>query len=150
MNRRFFFLAVSLVALFTVSTSAISMSVSATEGSEAFTTPSKNIQCIYYPEFVDGKPWLECLVLEFDGKKPKKPADCDLDWSPQASLGRTGKAEIFACRGDTSLQQFPLVLKYGAAWKRGPYVCLVAQSGVTCRNGSKRGFHVSRGSIKAV
>jgi hypothetical protein len=150
MNRRFFFVAVPLAALFTLLTSAVSMSVSATDGSEAFTTPSKNIQCIYYSDFVDGKPWLECLVLEFGGKAPRKPADCDLDWSPQASLGRTGKAEIFACRGDTSLQQFPPVLKYGAVWKRGPYVCSVAQSGVTCRNGSKRGFYVSRSSIKAL
>ncbi len=119
------------------------------EGSQAFFTKSKNIECIYYPTYVDG-PFLECLVLNYTGKIPKQPADCDLDWSPQASLETKGRPQIFSCRGDTPYQPYAPVVAYGSTWKRGPFTCSVATIGVTCRNASKRGFFVSRTSIRAL
>jgi hypothetical protein len=88
-------------------------------------------------------------VVQYSGPRPKRPADCDLDWQPVASISTRGRATIFSCAGDTLQGDYPTV-GYGSTWKRGTIVCTVAKTGVTCKNRSKFGFLVSRGSIKQV
>ena len=114
-----------------------------------FQTPTKNINCTYYP--FDGEPpYMECMVGTFTGKAPAKPSDCDLDWTAQAGIGKSGAASLFGCRGDTSWWPDAPVLNYGSTWKKGPFSCSIAKTGVTCKNTSKKGFFVSKSSIKRV
>lgn len=114
-----------------------------------FQTPSKNINCTYYE--YDGEPaTLACEVRGYTGTSPARPKDCDLDWNALPSIRERGKAELFACVGDTRWWPEAPVLKYGSTWKYGPFRCSVAPSGVTCTNRSNRGFVVRRSSVKAI
>ena len=112
-----------------------------------FQTPTKNINCTIYTDL--SPRTLECMVATYTGKVPKRPADCELDWTAQADLGTTGRASLFACRGDTSWWVDAPVLAYGKTFRNGAFTCKSEKTGVTCTNGSKRGFKVSRGSITA-
>ena len=120
---------------------------SAQSGVVGFQTPTKNINCTIYTDLAPRT--LECMVSTYIGKVPKQPADCELDWTPQADLGTTGRASLFACRGDTSWWVDAPVLAYGKTFRNGAFTCKSEKTGVTCTNGSKRGFKVSRGSITA-
>lgn len=122
--------------------------VFAQSGVVGFQTPTKNINCTIYTDLAPRT--LECMVSTYIGKVPKQPADCELDWTPQADLGTTGRASLFACRGDTSWWVDAPVLAYGKTFRNGAYICKSEKTGVTCTNGSKRGFKVSRGSITAL
>ncbi len=119
----------------------------AQDGVVGFQTPTKNINCTIYTDL--SPRTLECMVSTYTGKVPKRPADCELDWTAQADLGTTGRASLFACRGDTSWWVDAPVLAYGKTFRNGAFTCKSEKTGVTCTNGSKRGFKVSRGSITA-
>jgi hypothetical protein len=120
----------------------------ATAEVEGFQTPTKNINCTWRPD--GDTPVLECMIDQYGGKVQKKPADCDLDWGPQGTLEATGRAELWACRGDTSWWPEAPVLAYGSTWRKGPFTCSIAKTGVTCKNTSKRGFFISRNAIRAL
>ena len=117
----------------------------AQSGVVGFQTPTKNINCTIYTDL--SPRTLECMVSTYTGKVPTRPNDCELDWTPQADLGTTGRASLFACRGDTSWWADAPVLVYGKTFRNGSFTCKSEKTGVTCTNGSKRGFRVSRGSI---
>ena len=117
----------------------------AQSGVVGFQTPTKNINCTIYTDL--SPRTLECMVSTYTGKVPTRPNDCELDWTPQADLGTTGRASLFACRGDTSWWVDAPVLAYGKTFRNGSFTCKSEKTGVTCTNGSKRGFRVSRGSI---
>jgi hypothetical protein len=111
-----------------------------------FQTPTKNINCTWLKS-VDEPPSMQCMVNQFDGKRPARPADCELDWSSEATLTPGQPATLWSCRGDTSWWAEAPVLKYGSEWKEGPFSCTVSQDGVRCTDG-KHGFWVSRKKIK--
>lgn len=119
----------------------------AQSGVVGFQTPTKNINCTIYTDL--SPRTLECMVSTYSGKVPTRPNDCELDWTPQADLGTTGRASLFACRGDTSWWVDAPVLAYGKTFRNGAFTCKSEKTGVTCTNNSKRGFKVSRGSITA-
>ena len=119
----------------------------AQSGVVGFQTPTKNINCTIYTDL--SPRTLECMVSTYTGKVPTRPNDCELDWTPQADLGTTGRASLFACRGDTSWWVDAPVLAYGKTFRNGAFTCKSEKTGVTCTNNSKRGFKVSRGSITA-
>ncbi len=119
----------------------------AQSGVVGFQTPTKNINCTIYTDL--SPRILECMVSTYTGKVPKRPADCELDWTAQADLSTTGRASLFACRGDTSWWVDAPVLAYGRTFRNGAFTCKSEKTGVTCTNSSKRGFKVSRGSITA-
>ena len=135
------------VAAFTGLATVTERGASAQSGVVGFQTPTKNINCTVYTDLAPRT--LECMVSTYIGKVPKQPADCELDWTPQADLGTTGRASLFACRGDTSWWVDAPVLAYGKTFRNGAFTCKSEKTGVTCTNGSKRGFKVSRGSITA-
>jgi hypothetical protein len=112
--------------------------------SEQFRTPSNNIHCLYYQNS------LRCMVLDYVGKEPPKPADCDLDWGAGATLEARGRAGLFVCAGDTIQDNGAPIVAYGSTWKRGGFVCKSTTAGLTCRNRSSVGFFLSRRAIKRV
>ncbi len=88
------------------------------------------------------------MVLDYVGREPPKPADCDLDWGAGATLNLRGKAGLFVCAGDTIQDDGAPIVAYGSTWKRGGFVCTSTTAGLTCRNRSSVGFFLSRRSIR--
>jgi hypothetical protein len=117
---------------------------SSEQSSEQFRTPSNNIHCLLFDDS------LRCMVLDYVGKEPRKPADCDLDWGAGATLEVRGRASLFVCAGDTIQDNEAPLLAYGTSKKYGSFRCASALAGLTCVNRSNRGFFLSRKSIRQV
>jgi hypothetical protein len=115
-----------------------------------FQTPTGNIHCMYEAPSGSNGGAIRCEVASYSGKRPTKPSSCEFDWAPGAYLPSNSKAQVFLCISDTVRDERNPTLEYGSTWKRGTFVCSIAQSGVTCRNAKKSGFFVSKGSIKRV
>lgn len=125
---------------------ALSVSGSAMAGGiEQFTTPTRNIGCI--ASTIDGDAVLRCDIRTFTYQRPKRPANCQLDYGDSLSLGEQGRAR-WGCHGDTALP--PLngkgfrTLKYGATWESDPFTCTSRITALECRNEDGHGFRLSR------
>ena len=115
-------------------------SAHAQSGPTGFQSPSKNIACQY---FVDDKQYtLRCDIRAFE-TKPRRPADCDLDYGGAFEMNAKGPAARI-CHGDTVMDGSLPVLAYGEVWQRGGFTCKSEQSGVTCFNADRRGFSLAR------
>ncbi|MFL5386382.1 MAG: DUF6636 domain-containing protein [Longimicrobiaceae bacterium] len=112
---------------------------------ESFQTPSGNIACMADDMDEDGRWELRCDVGERDWRGPSA-RDCELDSGDAVGMRATGRP-FWVCHGDTILRAGP-VLGYGSTWRKGPFTCVVARAGVTCRNRSQHGFTVSRASYR--
>ena len=109
---------------------------------DAFKLPSKNIECQAWDNDLD-------QVLRCDMHSPMRPmpkGDCDLDWTG-LTIGKTGKASPM-CAGDTVAGDHP-ILNYGDTWRFKNYSCKSERIGLTCTNGTKHGFFMSRERWKA-
>jgi hypothetical protein len=105
-------------------------------GSKGFTTPSGNIACTVS---ADGA---RCDIKKQEWtERPRKPADCTLEFGDAIAVSGTGKAE-FVCHGDTVFGAGP-TLPYGAAVRVGSTVCTSRESGVECRLDA-HGFTLAR------
>ncbi len=139
-------MALSLLLLTAAAVVALSPNATASQVS-GFQTPSGNVHCAHVPGGSGTPEGLRCDMRKYDGRGPARPADCDFDWIPGASLGRTGRAELFGCVSDSVQSDWP-VARYGTTWKRGSFSCTVEKTGVTCTNRSKIGFFLSRRLIR--
>jgi len=110
---------------------------------ESFQTPSGNIACMGNRE--DGRWELRCDVGERDWRGPSS-RDCELDSGDALGMSAAGRP-FWVCHGDTVLRSGP-VLGYGSTWRAGPFTCVVARAGVTCRNRAQHGFSLSRASYR--
>ena len=112
---------------------------------EAFQTPSGNIACMADDVDEDGRWELRCDVGERDWRGGRTRG-CDLDSGDSVGMRATGRP-FWVCHGDTILRSGP-VLGYGSTWRKGPFTCVIARTGVTCRNRSQHGFTLSRASYR--
>ena len=105
-----------------------------------FQSPSRNISCMVFPD--GNKRAIRCDITVMD-TKPKRPADCELEYGQAFMMDVRGSAERI-CYGD-ALTDKPLpVVSYGQVWQRGGFTCTVEQTGVTCFNTDRHGFSLSR------
>ena len=114
-----------------------------------FQSPTGNAHCMIYTD-PDGDNFVQCELIEFTGKAPARPGDCDLDWVPGASVDNRGRVFLFGCQGDTIRDPSSRKLAYGKSIKGGAFTCTSAQTGITCKVKSGRGFLVSRAVIKKI
>jgi hypothetical protein len=105
-----------------------------------FQSPSKNITCQYFD--YDKQNTLRCDISAME-TKPRRPADCELDYGGAFEMNAKGPAARI-CHGDTVMDPRLLVLGYGGVWQRGGFTCTSEQTGVTCFNADRRGFSLSR------
>ena len=112
---------------------------------ESFQTPTGNIACMADDMDEDGRWELRCDVgaRDWEGGRAR---DCDLDSGDSVGMSATGRP-YWVCHGDTILRSGP-VLGYGSTWRKGPFTCVVARAGVTCRNRAQHGFSLSRASYR--
>jgi hypothetical protein len=113
----------------------------AEEGAAGFRSPSKNIACQYIAEGKSGT--LRCDIVEM-ASRPRRPADCDLEWGDAFEISATGGKGARICHGDTVMDSALPVLAYGSGFARGGFSCTSESNGVTCRNASQHGFTLSR------
>ena len=112
----------------------------AQSGTIGFQSPSKNITCQYFD--YDKQNTLRCDIRAME-TKPRRPADCDLDYGGAFEMSAKGPAARI-CHGDTVMDNSLPVLAYGEAWQRGGFTCKSEQSGITCFNAERRGFSLAR------
>src|SRR5215213_5157839 len=110
---------------------------SATAG---FQSPSKNIACQYFDYDKQNTPRCDIRGME---TKPRRPANCDLDYGGAFEMNAKGPATRL-CHGDTVMDKSLPVLAYSEVWQRGGFTCTSEQAGVTCLNTDRRGFSLAR------
>jgi hypothetical protein len=142
-----------LARLATATLVAVVAAASATAASAStqvhFKSPSGNINCFV---FATQGGSADCIVRSASWPTPpRKPAACDLDWSPtEVQLGTT-HVSVGQCRGDVGPRCYTggdrcAVLAYGQSIKVGTIRCSSAANGITCRRmtGTRPGFRVAR------
>ena len=126
-----------LSALLSVTFAATANAQSAATG---FQSPSKNIACQYFD--YDKQNVLRCDIGAME-TKPRRPADCELDYGGAFEMNARGPA-VRICHGDTVMDRALPVLGYGEVWQRDGFTCTSEQTGVTCFNTERRGFSLAR------
>jgi len=106
-----------------------------------FLTPSKNIACQFFTD--NGQGLLRCDIMNLESR-PRRPADCELDYGHAFEMSAKGTAGRI-CAGDTVMDASLPVLAYGEVWQRGGFTCRSEQTGLTCFNAMQRGFSLARG-----
>ena len=129
------FRALSALALLLAADTAMAQS-----GPIGFQSPSKNITCQYFD--YDKQNTLRCDIAAMDSK-PRRPADCELDYGGAFEMNAKGPAARI-CHGDTVMDSRLPALGYGEVWQRGGFTCTSEQAGVTCFNAERRGFSLAR------
>jgi len=104
-----------------------------------FQTPSHNIGCVYSSSPAS----LRCDIRSGLKPPPSKPKGCTVDWTGGYQVGPTGRAQK-VCAGDTVLSPGARIIRYGTAWRSGPFTCKSGTSGLRCKNRSGHGFFLSR------
>jgi hypothetical protein len=105
-----------------------------------FQSPSKNNACQYFD--YDKQNTLRCDISAME-TKPRRPADCDLDYGGAFEMNAKGPASRL-CHGDTVMDKALPVLGYGEVWQRSGFTCTSEQAGITCFNADRRGFSLAR------
>jgi len=105
-----------------------------------FQSPSRNIACQYFD--YDKQNTLRCDIAAMESK-PRRPADCELDYGSAFEMNAKGPAARI-CHGDTMMEKSLPTLAYGEVWQRGGFTCKSEPTGVTCFNTDRRGFSLAR------
>ncbi len=95
---------------------------------------------------------ITCNAVKYGGKGIQCSAEylpAIGEFDPYLGLEPRGKTR-YAQRSDFA--GFPnarsRTMRYGDVWKRKGIRCKMEQSGLTCRNRSKHGFHLAKGDIR--
>jgi hypothetical protein len=107
-----------------------------------FQSPSRNIGCAISRRFA------RCDIREKEWEAPR-PRGCprSSDFGQGLTVSRRSRRGRVVCAGDTTLGAGP-VLNYGKRIKRGQMLCRSRRRGMTCRNGRRHGFFISRRSYR--
>lgn len=133
------FLLPAILALVLVP-SALGTPALADDSMVSFAMPSGNISCQFIPQS-DGASagsGLPTLTCEREKQSPARIV-----------LGPSGKGTVykdignpFCCDGETTVG-------YGQTWENGPFKCVSAEDGLTCRRRDGHGFFISRAKLLA-
>jgi Family of unknown function (DUF6636) len=107
-----------------------------------FQSPSRNIGCAITRRFA------RCDIRQKQWQAPR-PQGCPRfsDFGQGLVVSRRSRRGQVVCAGDTTLGAGP-VLAYGKRIRRGRMHCRSRRRGMTCRNGKRHGFFISRGSYR--
>ena len=126
--------------LLALSVLTLAATAHAQSGPAGFQSPSKNIACQYFDD--DKQNILRCDIAAME-TKPRRPADCELDYGGAFEMNDKGPAARI-CHGDTMMDNSLPVLAYGEVWQRSGFTCKSELSGITCSNADRRGFSLAR------
>ena len=109
-------------------------------------TPSKNIACQFFTD--NGHGVLRCDIMNMD-VRPRRPADCELDWGHAFEMSAKGAASRI-CAGDTVMDPSLPVLAYGEVWQRGGIHVPVGADGIDVLQRDAAGFFAGAGEAGGV
>jgi len=92
---------------------------------------------------IDKQDTLRCDLAQM-AAKPKRPADCELEWGDAFEVASRGVNAARICHGDTVMDPALPVLGYGDIWQRNGFTCTSEPSGITCFNADRHGFSLSK------
>jgi uncharacterized protein DUF6636 len=129
---------------------ALAPAVAAAQPPLGAQTPSHNIFCLALPAgFTPGEPAsVRCDIQKAASRPPRAPKSCPLSWGDSYILYPTGAGRLL-CHGDTTANPEDPVIAYGTQWRAYGFVCTSQTSGLTCVNGQRHGFSLSRAVQKA-
>lgn len=130
----------SLRSLAALALLAAASSAHAQDRPIGFLTPSKNIVCQFMTD--NGLGVLRCDIMNTE-TRPRRPADCDLDYGHAFEMDAKGTAARI-CAGDTVMDPSLPILAYGQVWQRAGFTCRSEQTGLTCFNAMQHGFSLAR------
>lgn len=129
-----------VLALLPMSTSAFSQSPTQA-GAIGLQTPSGNIHCQMF--VLDKQATLRCDIAQMT-TRPRRPADCDLEWGDAFEVAARAANATRICHGDTVMDKALPVLAYGDVWQRDGFSCTSEPTGLTCFNADRHGFSLSK------
>jgi Family of unknown function (DUF6636) len=106
-----------------------------------FQSPSKNISCLIFPDGPQSAIRCDIAAME---TKPRRPANCDLEYGQAFMMHARGSDAERICYGDALTDKVLPVVAYGEVWQHRGFTCTVEQAGVTCSNADRHGFSLSR------
>jgi len=106
-----------------------------------FQSPSKNISCLAFPDGAQSA--IRCDIAAMDSK-PRRPANCELEYGQAFMMHARGADAERICYGDALTDKVLPVVGYGDVWQHRGFTCTVEQTGVTCSNADRHGFSLSR------
>ena len=95
--------------LFVFAFAILSTAANAQSTPAGFQSPSKNIACQYFD--YDKQNTIRCDIAVIE-TKPRRPADCDLEYGQAFEMNAKGAASRI-CYGDTVIDKSLPVLAYG-------------------------------------
>lgn len=129
-----------------------------------FSSPTKNINCIYEPAQppnppytkVSAEAYVRCDIMQFTPTLKSVPQQSkeDIEIFGKCTVAKM-KAFIIQekgvqtksyCPTDVPISEGQFVLDYGKSFTRGGLTCVSQMNGMTCENGLGRGFFLSRSS----
>ncbi len=108
----------------------------------AFVSPSGNIACVMDVEY-GASCWIS--DKEWTADEPSQPGCEDFDFGNAIDV--TSDGVVWPCYSDFAWDPTAPALAYGDAMVVGPFRCDSAAAGVTCTNGSGRGFTLARADV---
>jgi len=108
--------------------------------SVGFQSPSKNIACLAFPDGAQSA--IRCDIAVMDSK-PRRPANCELEYGQAFMMHARGSDAERICYGDALTDKVLPVVAYGEVWQHRGFTCTVEQTGVTCSNADRHGFSLS-------
>ena len=131
--------ALLVVALATVPVVGVATAAAA---SQAFRTPSGNINCLWLSAPTS---YLRCDITSGLKPMPRRPASCDFDWGHGLFMTRRSIVRV-VCASDAAIVPGSPVLRYGYQWSRGGFTCVSRKAALTCTNAADHGFRLSKQS----
>ena len=129
-----------------------------------FSSPTKNINCIYEPAQQPNPPYtkvsadayIRCDIMQFSPTLKSVPQQskedieifgkCTLSQMKAFIIQEKGVQTKTYCPTDVPISDGQFVLDYGKSFRRGALTCVSQMNGMTCENGLGRGFFLSRSS----
>jgi len=129
----------SFVAALTIA--AFPVSAMAASG---FQMPSGNVFCMLEESDGSQPDDVRCDIMQMTNRRPRPPADCELDWGDAFVISAGSPRGERMCHGDTVRDPSMPVLPYGSVWRGAGITCMSAPVGVTCQNADGHGFSLAR------
>ena len=129
-----------------------------------FSSPTKNINCIYEPTQPPNPPYtkesadayIRCDIMQFTPTLKLVPnqskedieifGKCTIAKMKAFIIQEKGVQTKTYCPTDVPISDGQFVLDYGKSFTRGGLTCISQINGMMCQNGLGRGFFLSRSS----
>ena len=110
------------------------------EGQVEFSSPSKNIGCVYTP--VGGTSWYKPA-----GGGPEMSCDRVKPEYVNVRMGPSGDVQRVDNPGEQPCCSATNILAYGKSWKAGPFTCKSGPTGLACMRADGKGFALGKKEV---